>query len=671
MNRVHKDLKELSIGNLFASKEMYVIPIYQRNYSWGKPQIEQLVEDIWDYAFAKADSETSYFIGNLIVFNREQRSSEVIFETIDGQQRLTTLTIMMAVLHQEFGQKKISEQPILLFDSRKQSQETLEHIYRSENKEEIHGSTTAISSRMLDAYDFIYKKIKELEKRPDNSVNQFVNYLLNKVIILRVSVPQETDLNHYFEIMNNRGEQLEKHEILKAQLLSYLQAPENASDKDKKQALADTLAFQTIWEGCEEMEKYIQYGFNPDHRKELFTTDWNKFDPIEFEDVSKLFLQDKTPSESNSVAEGDSLEKVLKPNYNIQGNNSSDWIDKEEPPERFSSIINFSNFLLHVLRVQVNNYDANEIEITDQHVPLDDKRLVEIFEEEINDFQYGKPNEYDIKETRKEFVKTFAFQLLKAKFCFDQYILKREISKEEWSLKTLGTASAGTAKYTNTFKGNSDILMLLSMFHVSYPARLYKHWLNGVLNYTMKNDMCDAVAYKLFLERFANQILFDRYLSPVEALDYHEMIYNNQEVMNQNPQFDNINKGTQVENFVFNYLDYLLWKGNSIGSNGFQFAFRNSVEHYYPQNPKNEERIKTEDIAAGVDNFGNLCLVTRSQNSSLSNKEDWQKKLHYNGQSNISLKHRLMMESAQGKWDVFKIEEHLKEMKSVFEKIIN
>jgi uncharacterized protein with ParB-like and HNH nuclease domain len=97
MNRAHKDLKELSIGNLFASKEMYVIPIYQRNYSWGKPQIEQLVEDIWDYAFAKADSETSYFIGNLIVFNREQRSSEVIFETIDGQQRLTTLTIMSLV----------------------------------------------------------------------------------------------------------------------------------------------------------------------------------------------------------------------------------------------------------------------------------------------------------------------------------------------------------------------------------------------------------------------------------------------------------------------------------------------------------------------------------------------------------------------------------------------
>ena len=119
---------------------------------------------------------------------------------------------------------------------------------------------------------------------------------------------------------------------------------------------------------------------------------------------------------------------------------------------------------------------------------------------------------------------------------------------------------------------------------------------------------------------------------------------------------------------MFNYLDYLFWKKESLGSEHFQFAFRNSVEHYYPQNPKNEERLLADqELKGGVDNFGNLCLVSRSQNSSLSNKEDWQKKLHYKGESNISLKQRLMMEKANGKWNKEKILAHLEFTLALFQ----
>lgn len=667
-----KDLKELTIKNLFKTDDKYLIPIYQRNYAWEKPQIEQLVEDIWDYAFSKIgkeqDEPTPYFIGNLIVFNRLQVNGDYIYETIDGQQRLTTLTILMSVLSQEFSQQKLSEVPILQFESRPQSEETLQHIHRSNSILEVHKGGKSLSSRILDAYDFIFKKLKELKKRAtsdDMSITSFTEYLLNKVILLRVSVPEKTDLNHYFEIMNNRGEQLEKHEILKAQLLSYLQAPDNADINEKNLAVEDTRAFQTIWEGCEEMEKYIQYGFSPDHRKELFTSDWNKFVPEDFEDVSELFKIDSDKTKVESDVGKASLIDILKPGkYPIDKGRQT--VTKEEAPERFNSIINFSNFLLHVLRIQVNNYDANDFEVTDKDVPLDDKRLVAIFNEEIDSFQFGEANEFKDYETRKEFVKTFAFNLLKAKFYFDQYILKRELNEDKWSLKTLGTATAGTAKYTNTYKKNDEILMILSMFHVSYPSRLYKHWLNGVLNYTMHQAL-DVTSYTGFLQKFGKQILFDRYLVNGIAEDYHTIIYKNKEVQNTNPQYNNLNNGTEVENFVFNYLDYLLWKNGSLGAKEFQFAFRNSVEHYFPQNPKNEDQlIEDHELKGGVDNFGNLCLVTRSQNSSLSNKEDWQKKLHYNGENVISLKQRLMMDSSEGKWNRDKIVAHCIDMLAYF-----
>ena len=60
------------------------------------------------------------------------------------------------------------------------------------------------------------------------TLEEFCDYLFQYVQIARVPVPDETDLNHYFEVMNNRGEQLEKHEIIKARLLSVIEkADEN------------------------------------------------------------------------------------------------------------------------------------------------------------------------------------------------------------------------------------------------------------------------------------------------------------------------------------------------------------------------------------------------------------------------------------------------------------
>ena len=77
-------------------------------------------------------------------------------------------------------------------------------------------------------------KIEEIEK--------FCEFLLNNVYILRIEVPEHTDLNHYFEIMNTRGEQLESHEYIKAYLMKQL--PKTEHDK-----------FKYIWEKCSDMDK--------------------------------------------------------------------------------------------------------------------------------------------------------------------------------------------------------------------------------------------------------------------------------------------------------------------------------------------------------------------------------------------------------------------------------
>ncbi|WP_140110579.1 HNH endonuclease family protein, partial [Vibrio parahaemolyticus] len=114
-----------------------------------------------------------------------------------------------------------------------------------------------------------------------------------------------------------------------------------------------------------------------------------------------------------------------------------------------------------------------------------------------------------------------------------------------------------------------------------------------------------------------------------------------------------LHQGTGVQNFVFNRLDYLLWKRLSddesfdgIGKkelgkhfDDFQFSFRTSVEHYFPQTDPSGAR-KMDD----VDRFGNLCLISPSSNSRLSNYSPQDKKKFYQENNRAeSLKQAIMM----------------------------
>ena len=90
---MNKDTKQLSIKELLSSNEEYFIPIYQRNYAWEEGEINQLLQDIIDYL----PKNQNYYIGTLVVHQRPNAT----FETIDGQQRLTTLSLLAAYLKRD------------------------------------------------------------------------------------------------------------------------------------------------------------------------------------------------------------------------------------------------------------------------------------------------------------------------------------------------------------------------------------------------------------------------------------------------------------------------------------------------------------------------------------------------------------------------------------------
>lgn len=628
-------VKELNIKQLFSSGE-YVIPIYQRNYAWTEREIAQLIQDIADYA-AK-HPEQAYYIGTLVVYERAV-NGRTIYETIDGQQRLTTLNLLMSVIKSSNAVKHpcVSEvrdwyKMNLSFDSRPSSNDTLQRLYEYPTQVK---TLPRVNVEIGQGYDDAAKLIWKVLYDSGIDLAAFVTYLSEKVHILRVSVPPDTDLNHYFEIMNNRGEQLEKHEVLKAQCLELL--------KDEPEA---EYAFNKIWEACANMERYIQYGFDVALRDVIFGAgNWNALQHNDFDSVAvalKQLQKDGSPRVSNGMAFAD----LLAPSSRITPNDTKTEIDGQE---RFTSVINFSNFLLHILRIQ-----------TKTDIPLDDKGLIETFDEYIKKDKSGDP---------KLFVKEFGYNLLKSKFLFDKYILKREYlnGTDGWSLKEMRWYKGNAANYVNTFDkeeaagDGQAILMLLAMFHVSTPTLVYKHWLNGVLKYVFEQEQVKPAAYRTFLETLANAFLIDRYLG-VEQKSYFDIIYRHSGVpQNTEAVEQRLNDGTSVENFIFNYLDYLLWKRKEKGYERFVYTFRSSVEHYYPQDPiEGNPTIERHYL----DNFGNLCLISGSQNSRLSNYMPRAKKDHYANSSIVeSLKQQVMMRYE--KWGTDEITKHGEEMKKL------
>src|SRR5690606_24025490 len=119
----------------------------------------------------------------------------------------------------------------------------------------------------------------------------------------------------------------------------------------------------------------------------------------------------------------------------------------------------------------------------------------------------------------------------------------------------------------------------------------------------------------------------------------------------------------KIPYFCFNYLDYILLKKAKLKHFKFYFSYKDSIEHFYLQNPKVGKPLKDDAL---LHSFGNICLVNQSENSTLTNDMPIQKAkwLNDNKKAPISLKLELMMEVAESEleWNEVSIEKHQQAM---------
>ena len=604
MNKKRREIDRLTIlagagKTLFSEVGVrYVIPRYQRAYAWEEKEIEQLIDDICD----DNDPKRDYYIGSLIVARRKADDG-VEYEVIDGQQRLTTIYLLLQCLLDEgyFSRGDVSVGEALSFDCRSKSNCTLAYIRSDARKSE--GKEELLDQSILLAVDIIKKKLaREFGDRVEDQ-KKFVDRLKH-VILYRIEVPEHTDLNRYFEIMNTRGEQLEQHDILKAQLMGYLSNP-------KEQEF-----FSRVWSACSDMTGYVQMHFAKAEREVIFRREWNDM-------LSDKWTNFKACLNMGQRADKEfSVKDIVKPSFRIE---TADGVQEgDKPPIRFDSIIGFPHFLLHVLRVFLRVENVSLSKGSGLGSLLDDKRLLADYDKVIACGQMGaKP----IKENKASFARKFILFLLRSRFLFDQFIIKREYAGDDqegvWSLKQLCASGSGNKRkpyYVNTEFGyygekgkerkslerNRECLMIQSALRVSYTSPKVMHWITELLVWLFDDeselpelsDKAERIAAEAVAEGF-----FEKSLEEMGAYDL-------QEYKSEDYAF-----GVGTPHIVFNYLDYLLWKKAKKTYKDFVFEFRNSVEHWYPQHPS-DGSIEPWDER---DVFGNLCIISRSVNSKFSN----------------------------------------------------
>lgn len=245
---------EEPLVKIFSSDYDFVIPDYQRPYSWGIEQALQLVDDLVD-ALERAPDEP-YFLGSIVLVKDAARSSAVV---IDGQQRLTTLTILLAVLRDltttdglavelsrmilEPGNivQALAARPRLAL--RERDRQFFRQCVQSTDGMQSMPSLSPLGAA-TDAQGAILGNARAMHARLSAWTEQqrldLVQLLGNRTFLVVVSTPDLTSAHRIFSVMNSRGLDLSPADIFKSMVIGALAGTGASED------------YATRWEDAEE-----------------------------------------------------------------------------------------------------------------------------------------------------------------------------------------------------------------------------------------------------------------------------------------------------------------------------------------------------------------------------------------------------------------------------------
>jgi uncharacterized protein with ParB-like and HNH nuclease domain len=200
----------VTLSQLFANNlEQFKVPAYQRRYSWNTDQIEELFNDIV--------SQDDHLLGMLILFRVETN----IYDIVDGQQRLTSISIIYNELSRFYDKKgminiaNVLKSNILCFDAQGQytSKLKLGNMDNQDYSNLMDNGNNIINNNFRAVRTCIQKKLTSFDQ--NNQLDIFREKFLNHTKIIKVLDNNRNDVNNFFETLNNRGLPLTKTDIIK------------------------------------------------------------------------------------------------------------------------------------------------------------------------------------------------------------------------------------------------------------------------------------------------------------------------------------------------------------------------------------------------------------------------------------------------------------------------
>jgi hypothetical protein len=574
-NSIQSKLEVTEFTPQNTGNRLFSIPVYQRLYAWEDKQINELLMDL-----KNSKRNYPYYLGNITTDLNEASKRH---DLIDGQQRITTLFLLATVLVKydnrwiEF--LKVNHDTRLLFPSREKDMQFIQTAAGGEIKDE-----ESINRRLPAAIKLIQGFIENTLTSDDERV-EYANHVFECLKLVHVELPKGTDMNWYFEIMNSRGEQLEKHEILKARILDKV--PENLR-----------FAYSRIWNACSQMDLYFEDAMDENTSKIILAyngTDDSLNNIITHFDISNF--EGEEPHTLSAI---------------LGKNKKYDFKEVKGSTSKVSSIVNFSEFLLLAYAVFEKTIPKN----------FSEKNLLDIFNIRDN---------FDCT--------SFVQHLLKMRLLFDSYIVKSIVieNQTKWEIACSQKNIDNAQEFVRS-KMDGMIANLQSMLYVSNTQQEY--WLVPLL-YCINENQIDL--YKkdssersqfltAWLEKHDNEMAKARATQKQLRQVAEDALNTNFFTASPiNVDFNKLlDRGLGAERYWFFKLDYLLlkqWKLNGLPEkhtankkfvDRFQFRQSRSVEHVFPQNPE-EHYAKWDE--KDLHSFGNLALISNSTNSSYNN---WQ-----------------------------------------------
>lgn len=472
------------------------------------------------------------------------------------------------------------------------------------------------------------KKLDNLDKCENDNIRENLIFikskkdllekekLLDKVRITLTRLPHDTDITRYFELINSRGLQLEKHQILKAIFLDLLKDDNEMIDWAK------------IWDYCSSMDCFIEDIVVYKNQKEKVEDIRDNF--LEFLRSGNIgtlsyFKKENTESKNEKVK----IRDVLKGEVD---NNKNDELNIGGLLE-YKSIIRFDYLLLNVLKFNAKSYGI-EKDIVMSNVDL------------LKEFD--KVSEFDIN-----FAKDFIKDMLKFRLIFDYFIFKRYDLDEPYFRDMRDKESFFNIK-------DSKALQMIELLF-NHTAQNYKaqEWVQEVVGYVkdnlLNNENFDLISELENKDKERAEKHTDKELDKGTKVA-HYWFYRLEYLLWKN--FDNYFKGDRYQ----------------IVKERYYLTRLNSIEHIQPQS---EATGSFEDLDENgnrkIDNFGNLALLTSSRNSSLGKQDVVKKKVDiikdwiYGKQRAQSLKMILALDSVsiEDPWDFEKAKNHGDEMKKL------